>query len=166
MDIRRVYTYALQREREGKRFFEQNAGRASHASVVGIFERLAREEQAHIEFVQGLIDHLDAGRAAPVEAMAGELALDETGFFSQRAASEMIDQTTLEAMTPDLPVLRMAYLIERDFAEFYEMAAARAAGEVKEALSLLARWERSHEALFKGLHDRLFEEYVGMPWGG
>ena len=78
----------------------------------------------------------------------------------------MVEQTTAESMTPDLPVLRMAYLIERDFADFYEMAAARAAGEAQEALNLLARWERSHEALFKGLHDYLFEEYVNMPWGG
>ena len=166
MDIRKIYAYALERERQGKRFFEENAARASHASVVGIFERLAREEAAHITFIQGLIDHLDQGQPASVEALAGDLSLAETGFFSERAASELIDQTTIESMTPDLPVLRMAYLIERDFSEFYEMATARAEGEAQEALSLLARWERGHEALFKGLHDRLFEEYVGMPWGG
>ncbi|UCC62337.1 MAG: ferritin family protein [Anaerolineae bacterium] len=166
MNIRKVYAYALERERQGKRFFEENAARASHASVVGIFERLAREEGAHITFIQGLIDHLDQGQPASVEALAGDLPLAETGFFSERAASELIDQTTIESMTPDLPVLRVAYLIERDFSEFYEMAAVRAEGEAQEALSLLARWERSHEALFKGLHDRLFEEYVGMPWGG
>ena len=51
MDIQKIYSYALQREHEGKRFFEENASRLSHASVVGIFERLAREEQAHIEFI-------------------------------------------------------------------------------------------------------------------
>lgn len=166
MDIRRIYDYALQREHEGKRFFEENADRVSHASVAGVFKRLAQEEQAHIEFIQGLIGHLGQDQAAPVEALTSDLPSDETGFFSQRAASEMIDQTTVESMTPDLPVLRMAYLIERDFAEFYEMAAAHAAGDAKEALTQLARWERGHEALFKGLHDRLFEEYVNMPWGG
>jgi rubrerythrin len=166
MNIRKIYTYALQREQEGKRFFDESAARASHASVVGIFERLAQEEQNHIEFIQGLIDHLDQEQEAPVEAMAGSLGTDKAGFFSQRAASEMIDQTTVESMTPDLPVLRVAYLIERDFAEFYDMAAARATGEAQKALALLARWERGHEALFKGLHDRLFEEYVNMPWGG
>jgi rubrerythrin len=164
--MRKIYTYALERERQGKRFFEENAARASHASVVGIFERLAREEGAHITFIQGLIDHLDWGQPASIEALTGDLLLAETGFFSERAASELIDQTTIESMTPDLPVLRLAYLIERDFSEFYEMAAARAEGEAQEALGLLARWERGHEALFKGLHDRLFKEYLAMPWGG
>ena len=33
MDIRKIYEYALQREHEGKRFFEQNAERLSHAAA-------------------------------------------------------------------------------------------------------------------------------------
>jgi rubrerythrin len=165
MNVRKIYDYALQQEREGKRFFEENARRMSHASVVGIFERLAREEEAHIEFIQKLIEHLDRSQEAPVEVLADDVPGDED-FFSQRAASEMIDQTTIESMTPDLPVLRMAFLIERDLAEFYEMAAARATGQAQEALTLLSHWERGHEVLFKELHDRLFEEYVDMPWGG
>jgi rubrerythrin len=63
-------------------------------------------------------------------------------------------------------ILRMAYLIERDFAEFYEMAASSADGDAQIALNALARWERGHERLFKDLHDRVFQEYAQMPWGG
>jgi rubrerythrin len=163
MDIRKIYTYALQREREGKRFFEQNAQRLGHAAAVGAFERLAAEEQKHIEFVQGLLDALDRGD--PTDSAAG-IGLDKEGFFSERAASELLDQTVLEAMVPDLPVLRTAYLIERDFADFYAMAASKAEGEAKRALEMLAQWERSHEAFFKEIHDRAFEEYAQMPWGG
>jgi rubrerythrin len=92
--------------------------------------------------------------------------INETAFFSQRAISEALDQTVLEAMVPDLPVLRMAYLIERDFAEFYETTASKTEGEAKRALTMLANWERSHERLFKTMHDRAFELYANMPWGG
>jgi rubrerythrin len=61
----------------------------------------------------------------------------------------------------------MAYLIERDFAEFYEMAAERVeATSARQALEMLARWERGHEELFKRMHDKAFQEYAGMPWGG
>jgi rubrerythrin len=70
------------------------------------------------------------------------------------------------SMVPDLTVLRMAYLIERDFAEFYETAAQKVEGEASEALTMLARWERGHEQLFKDIHDKLLEEYMNMPWGG
>jgi rubrerythrin len=163
MDTRKIYEYALQREHEGKRFFAENAGRLNHAAAVGIFEQLAEEEQKHINFIQAQIDALDQG-GSPDLALGAEL--EEEGFFSQRADSEMLDQTLLEAMVPDLPVLRMAYLIERDFAEFYESAAAKSEGKAQEVLRMLAAWERGHEKLFKHLHDSAFEEYAEMPWGG
>ena len=44
MDIRKIYEYALHREHEGKRFFEQNAERLNHAAAVGAFRQLATEE--------------------------------------------------------------------------------------------------------------------------
>jgi rubrerythrin len=164
MDVRKVYEYALQREHEGKGFFSQNATRFGHAAVTGAFQKMAEEEQKHIEFIQALIDGLDAGST---DGMAKGLQLDAEGFFSQRAEAEMLDQSVVESMVPDLSVLRMAYLIERDFAEFYEMAAERVedAG-AQHALQMLARWEHGHEELFKKMHDKAFEEYAGMPWGG
>jgi len=163
MDIRKVYAYALQREYEGKRFFQEHSERMSHASVADVFAQLAAEEQKHIDFIEAQMAALDEG-SQPSEVPG--MALEEEGFFSQRALSEMLEQTVIESMVPDLPVLRMAYLIERDFAEFYEMAAAKAEGGAKKTLKLLARWERGHEKLFKQLHDQTFEEYASMPWGG
>ena len=163
MDTRKIYEYALQREYEGKRFFEQNAGRLSHAAAVGAFKNVAAEEQKHIEFIQSQIEALDKGEASSV---AMGLELNQAGFFSQRAQTEMIDQTVAEAMVPDLPVLRMAYLIERDLAEFYATAAAKAQGEARQVLDMLATWEHGHEKLFKYLHDQAFEQYAEMPWGG
>jgi rubrerythrin len=163
MDIHKIYGYALQREHEGKRFFEQNAERLSHSAAVSAFKRLALEEQKHIEFIQRQIDLLNKGQPQDSE-MGAEL--ERAGFFTTRANSESIDQTVLEAMVPDLSVLRMAYLIERDFSEFYESAANQADGEAKHVLEMLAGWERGHESFFKELHDKAFEEYAGMPWGG
>ena len=163
MDIRKIFEYALSREFEGKKFFEDNASRLNNAVAVSAFKNLALEEQKHIEFIQIQLKALDEGH--PSILSAGQ-KLEQAGFFSQRAASEMIDQTVVEAMVPDLPVLRIAYLIERDFAEFYEMASQKTEGEAKEVLFMLATWERGHERLFKFLHDKAFEEYAQMPWGG
>lgn len=164
MDIVKVYEYALQREHEGRDFFLQHAGRFSHAAVSDAFNKLAEEEENHIRFIQSLIDALDAD---PHSALDTGSQLETAGFFSQRAASEMLDQTVIQSMVPDLSVLRMAYLIERDFAEFYEQTAQRVKDETaKKSLSMLAQWERGHEKLFKEMHDRAFEAYAGMPWGG
>jgi len=163
MEITRIFQYALQREIEGKQFFEENAGRLAHASAVEIFKRLAEEEQRHINYIQAHIEAIEGGTAPDSPKV---VAVQESSFFSQRAQSEMIDQTIAEAMVPDLPVLRMAYLIERDFAEFYEHAASMTSGKEKEALELLAKWERVHEQIFKELHDQAFEHIMQMPWGG
>ena len=163
MDIHKIYEYALQREYEGKRFFEQNADRLSNAAAVSAFKKLTAEEQKHIEFIQNQIDLLERGRDSSTEFGA---AFQREGFFSQRALSEDIEQTVNEAMVADLPVLRMAYLIEHDLAEFYEMAAGKVVADAREVLKMLATWERGHERLFKKLHDKAFEEYAKMSWGG
>jgi rubrerythrin len=162
MNVQKIYQYALQREREGKSFFEGNAERMSHAAAVGIFQRLAAEEQKHIEFIESRLRSLESGR----DETEDSVALEQEERFAARAESEMLDQTVIESMVPDVAILRMAYLIERDFAEFYETAAEKAEGETKTALAALARWERGHERLFKDLHDRVFQEYAEMPWGG
>ena len=163
MDIRRIYEYALAREYEGKRFFEQNAERLSHAAAIGAFKQLAAEEQKQIEFIQSQIAAIDKGME---NLSTFNVELDQESFFSQRAITEGIDQTVSESMVPDLPILRMAYLIERDFAEFYEMAAAKVDGQARQVLQMLAHWERGHERLFKQFHDKAFEIYAQMPWGG
>ena len=163
MNVRKILEYALQREYEGKRFFEENAGRLGHAAAVGAFRELAAEEGKHIEFIQSQLAALEKGQLSS-DALAKEL--NEAGFFSARAHTEMLDQTVLEAMVPDLPVLRTAYLIEKDFAEYYENSAKQATGEAKKVLEMLSKWERGHEVLFKTLHDKAFEVYNQMPWGG
>jgi rubrerythrin len=159
MDIRKVLEYALQREYEGKRFFEQNAGRLQNAAAAGAFKAIAVEEQRHIEYIQAQLDALAGGQGIAPE-------LPTAGFFADRADSESIADTVAESMVSDLPVLRMAYLIERDFSEFYAQAASKAEGEAKKTLDMLARWEAGHERLFKNMHDKAFELYSGMPWGG
>jgi rubrerythrin len=159
MDIRKVLEYALQREYEGKRFFDENAARLQNAAAAGAFKAIAAEEQRHIEYIQAELERLSGGQSPAPE-------LPFAGFFADRADSESIVDTIAESMVADLPVLRMAYLIERDFAEFYAQAASKSEGEAKKTLEMLAHWESGHERLFKSMHDKAFENYSGMPWGG
>jgi len=86
MEVHKSYEYALQREHEGKRFFEQNAERFSHAAVVEAFQRLAGEEEQHICFIRSLLARLDAADSSGVE---GEQALEAGDLFSRRAADAL-----------------------------------------------------------------------------
>ncbi len=160
MSVVKILKYALQREKEGYQFFKSNADKASHAAAAGIFGRLADEELKHIEFINGLLKKPDE------ESAVNAVVLEADGWFEDRADKEMLDQSLIEAMTPDIAVLRTAYLIERDLSEFYESAAQNSSGAAQKAFTKLARWERGHEAFFKELHDKIFQEYSEMPWGG
>jgi rubrerythrin len=91
MDIRKIYEYALQREHEGKRFFEQNAERMNHAVAASTFKALADEEQKHIEFIESLLNAMDKG--LPPNRELGD-KMEKEGFFSKRAHSELLDQTS------------------------------------------------------------------------
>jgi rubrerythrin len=159
MNVQKIYEYALQREEEGYRFFSDNAAKAKHGAAAGIFGKLAEEELQHITFIKKLLASPD-GDAADMAEPEGE------GLFEKRARTEFLNQTIIESMIPDVAILRVAFLIERDLSEFYEKAAAGADGRDKAAFTQLAKWERGHETFFKELHDCIFEEYTKMPWGG
>jgi rubrerythrin len=160
MNLRKIYEYALQREQEGYRFFKNNADTATHAAAKEIFQKLAEEELKHIEYIKDLMENPQE------EAGKSKAPFDQGNWFESRADKELLDQTLIESMIPDVAVLRTAYLIEHDLSEFYEMAAQKSTGMAELAFSQLAQWERNHEAFFKELHDRVFQEYTEMPWGG
>jgi hypothetical protein len=100
MDVRKILEYALQREFEGKRFFEENSARLNNAAAASAFRELADEEKKHILFIQGQITALDKGQLS-ADVVTEELARGD--FFTARAHKELLDQTVLEAMVPDLP---------------------------------------------------------------
>ncbi len=160
MDVIKILEYALEREIEGKRFFMDNADRLQNAAARGAFLAIAGEEQKHIDYITAQLTAQKSGSTVqPVD-------LPAPGILDKRAETEAIDQKVAESMVADLPVLRMAYLIERDFAEFYTMTAAKTDGDAHKVLEMLAHWESGHERLFKHMHDKAFEAYSGMPWGG
>jgi len=160
MNLQKIYEYALQREQEGYQFFQANADKASHAAAAGIFKKLADEELKHIQYIKNLMAAPDA------EVGASRVVLGDDSWFEDRARKEFLNQTLIESMIPDVAVLRTAYLIEHDLSEFYELAAFKSEGKAQVAFMQLAKWERGHEAFFKELHDKVFEEYTQMPWGG
>ena len=89
------------------------------------------------------------------------LKRDENDIFYSRSQTENIDTTLVESDVPDMTVLRMAYLIERDYAQFYRDAIDQVDDEnLKKLFATLAKWEDGHEQMFMTA-----EEYC-MPWGG
>lgn len=161
-----ILKYAQEMELAGRDFYEDKGKVFSSPTTRNMFQELADAEQQHYELITSQLASYteDPASYAVSEAI---LARDESNIFQQREGSESLDTTLVESDVPDLTVMRMAYLIERDYKEFYEEAIDMVEEEnVKVLLRRLSDWELGHEQLFKKEYDRLKKEYLTFPWGG
>lgn len=161
-----ILMYAAEMEKSGMQFFQEKSEQFENPTTKKLFADLAKVEQQHYDFI---MHELKRYSDNPSEFTVSEdvKTHDESTFFAQRDQAEQLDVTLAESQVPDLNVLRMAYLIERDFKEFYEEAVDLVEEqELKSLFQMLSRWEYGHERLFKAEYDRLKKEYLKMPWGG
>jgi rubrerythrin len=161
----RVFEYALNQEETGKSFFEVSLGRLGIGAAVTAFKRLIEEEQRHIQFINRILKGLREGEEIDPGSIK-DVILEPIDYFDARARSEFLDQCVEGSMVPDVTVFNTAWLIERDLSEFYGNMAGQVGGRAREALLMLSKWEKGHEAFFKGYRDKLSEVYAKMPWGG
>lgn len=163
----KILQFAMQMELDGHRFFKQKADLFRNQTTKQLFLKLADVEMGHYEYIKRELDKY-VNDAERYEVDTDFLQKEGTeSIFKEREKSEHLDTTLEQSDVPDLTILRMAYLIERDFAEFYQEAAAEVGDERLIALlNQLAEWEFTHEKIFKKEYKRLKEEYMTLPWGG
>jgi rubrerythrin len=161
----KIFEYALNQEETGKNFFQQSLKRMDMGAAVSAFKRLIQEEEKHILFIRRILSDLKEGNEIELSS-DGDMALEPTNYFDERARSEFLEQCVEGSMVPDVSVFNTAWLIEKDLSEFYERMANSTEGKAKEALVRLSRWEKGHELFFRKYRDKLSETYSKMPWGG
>lgn len=160
-----ILKYAMQMELDGHNFFKEKAEAFVNPTTKELFLTLAEIEMEHYRFIEEqLNNYLETDSFNTDTKMMNR---DENSIFEKREQSEHIDATLAESDIPDITILRMAYLIEKDYAEFYNKAAEKADDEDAKALfTQLAKWEEGHKKIFKKEYDRRMEEYMNLPWGG
>lgn len=163
-NYKNIIRYAMERELQGVDFFRQQAEKVSLASAKDMLKRLSEIEMDHYEYLKEQLDHFEQYK----KFKEVDFDLDrEKNIFEDRAESELLDQQMTESMIPDMSVLRTAYLMEKDFAEFYQEAADQSEDDnAKKLFSTLALWEKGHERMFKQEYQRLMDDYMTQPWGG
>ncbi len=161
----RIFEYALNQEETGKSFFQTSLQRMGIGDAVSAFTRLIQEEEHHILFIKEILNGLKRGRLDQLQ-IEMEYDLEPTNYFDERVRSEFLEKRLYESMVPDITVFSVAWLIEKDLSEFYERMATQAEGKAREALLMLASWEKGHERFFREYRDKLTEIYSKMPWAG
>ena len=163
----KVIKYAMQMEMDGHNFFKEKSKMFENPTTADLFRSLAEIELEHYHFLDSELKRFrDDGSEYKVDTSFFKKE-GTHNIFEERGDQASLDTTLIESDVPDITILRMAYLIERDFAEFYEEAAEAVEDkELEKLFQQLAQWEYSHEDLFKREYIRLRKEYMNLPWGG
>lgn len=159
----KIISYAMEMELYGHNFYKDNSKKNLSLQTKYIFDKLAEVEYEHYEYLKKVLatyedeDIKDENIKVPEE----EIIFDEV------KKDQNLDKNLEESMIPDMNVLRMAYLIEEDFREFYKNMSERVEDEkLKEILENFASWEDGHAKLFKEKYDELMDKYMSISWGG
>ncbi len=148
-----ILKFALAREREGAKFYREKMKDMHVKEIREIFEELSRMETDHVAYISKLLEEISRG-----DEIIFQLDIKES-IFATRENIEL-NGISVDSIAGDLSILRMAYLIEKDFEDFYkEKAETVSREEVKELLMKLSAWEEGHKKVLLDLYDILMDEY-------
>ena len=147
--------YAMNMEKKGKQFYLDSAAQVKSESAKKIFKWLAAMEDEHLNILEKEYNAISSGKELSEIPERGEKAPD---LFDERKKEEGVELSDEERLS-DMSILRMAFLIEQDFANFYEKAAKSAKSpKEKEVLERLAKWEVGHRDLLQEESQSLMKE--------
>jgi rubrerythrin len=150
-----ILKYALSREKEGNDFYKTNKQKVKNPQLKEIFENLAEMEYDHMKYIGDLIEATEEGNKKLNEIIFEE----DNSFFESRKKNEIVEKD-IDDMTSDLSILRMAYLIEEDFKNFYDNAAENVEDkDAKDILKKLSNWEKTHRDTLYNLYRDMMKDY-------
>lgn len=143
-----ILKFAMEMEKKGQEFYKSNMSKVRNPRVKAIFENLAGVEEKHYKLLEQY--HKTLLETEDWE----ELDLNMCEPCAEKLYTDIEAQSVnLEYDISDITILRMAYLIENDFAQFYHSAAESVSNpRAKKLLANLESWEIQHREAF-------YEEY-------
>jgi len=159
-----IIRYAMEMELLGHKFYKENGEKSENPMTKEIFLKLSEVELEHHEYLKSLLKEYET-----TETISDKLELpeDEDIIFQARKEGEKLDSAMEQSMIPDMNVLRMAYLIEEDFQEYYAKMSEKVEDQkLKEIPLRFAEWEDGHAKLFRSEYDKRMDIYMNMSWGG
>ncbi len=156
----KILEYAMTMEKQGQQFYLKYKDEFKSERGKRIFENLAKVEAEHYKILKQEYEALVEGgklQRFDVTLSGGDSIFEE----AMRQEQDLMTPES-DAGLNDLAIMRMAYLIENDFAEFYRHAAEQTGSEeVKKFLLTLAKWEDKHRELFY----REYRDLMEANWG-
>lgn len=144
--IKKILQFAMKMERQAQVFYGFYAEQVQDSELKNLFNELEEVEKDHYRLLKEKYDALMDGKDLQIISWVVD---DNSGVKHTDIFSVNTEILSLDNSLSDITVLRMAYLIENDFAEFYKRAVGSVdVKEVKDFLQELADWEEGHRDLF------------------
>ncbi len=153
MKVKDVLKMAYNMEISGMDFYNQQKGKVKSNKLYDIFEHLANMEKGHAEYLKRQIEK--AERKEDLESLPED---KEDKLFIERMKQQKIESSELDYDLGDFSIIRMAYLIEKDFESFYRKAAEESKDkEIKGIFNGLAECEKGHAEMLKAELEDIIE---------
>ena len=148
----KILKFAMSMELDGHSFYDNYSKSVQNPTAKQLFEGLSKMETAHYEYLKSQYNNLSKGKSIAKP----DRDLGNPEIFNKRVEKQQT--SSFETKTSDITLLRMAYLIEDDFMNFYKKAADNADDEgVKKLLTNLAEWEKGHREILEKQYKSMFE---------
>ncbi len=140
-----ILNYAVRMEQKAKDFYITYKDKVKAPSTKKIFNELASMQDIHLEILQKQIEKVkEDGQFDELEVK--KLVGGDEIFRLNKEEFEKDDFTDI---FEDLPILKLAYSLESDFANFYQEGAEKADEQAAKKLLLeLAQWKITHKDYF------------------
>ncbi|MCR1897676.1 ferritin family protein [Irregularibacter muris] len=157
--IKRILKFGMRLEKQGENFYEYYRDVVTNKGTKELFDDLAKMERDHYNLLEKKYDELNTKDDLKVISWVVDDReyFDSPKIFGQ--AADLVPTENEDTQISDLAIMRMAYIIEGDFCEFYKNAAENVENEeVKKFLLQLSEWENGHKEIFQKEYRKLLKE--------
>lgn len=147
-DISKIFEFAMNLELRGMEFYKNYKDQVKNKAIKELFEGLEDMEKNHYEILKDQLEgYKKSNNKENFEFALCKPCADK--IFEEN--NKKIEKTDYDFS--DMSILRMAYLIENDFADFYNKACEKTKNQsAKNLLKTLESWEHEHK-------DSLLKQY-------
>ena len=153
MKIIDVLRMAHTMELQGMNFYSEQMDKVRNKNLKEIFKHLSEMEQEHAKYLEKQIDNVEKG--VSFDKLPDS---KDDDIFIERMKQQKIETSSLDEDLGDFSIIRMAYLVERDFEKFYKNSADKTDDkDVKDIFLRLSKWENGHAEMLKHQLEDIIE---------
>ena len=158
--IKSIIEYAMRMENDAKEFYSFNLERVEAPALRKLFGELVEIEKSHFNMLNRVYEKMDI---TPLPINISWVVDNTSREVNTSIIADNSELVSEEKGITDLSIVRLAYLMESDFALFYKNASEQVdETEAKKALLELSEWEKQHQEIFRVKYEHLLKK----SWSG